>query len=132
MSYFILNNIRERPHSALYEADDELKGIAIYDYDDKQARLPFNLDFQEMKKGSLALVFGRDRKVRDIHRVNGTSRKRANDLNLDVLVIYGELCDSLSEPTGYRDFITANKLSNPNLDPHISEEECVWRTCFSQ
>jgi hypothetical protein len=116
MSYFILNNIRERPHSDIYESDTHLHGIPIYDYDDKQARHAFNLDFQEMKAGSQALVFGRNRKVKDIYRVTGTKRKYAKDIHLDVFVIYGERCDSLPKPVRYRDFITANKLTNPKLD----------------
>jgi len=33
MSYFILNNKRERPHAEIYGRDNELEGIALYDYD---------------------------------------------------------------------------------------------------
>jgi len=118
MNYFILNNKRERPHRSIYHLDDELKGFPIYDYDDKQARHAFNLDFQEMKAGSLALVFGSDLAVKDIFRVTGTKKKYAEDIRQEVLVIYGEHVDTLPETLRYRDFITINKLSNPNLDPN--------------
>src|SRR5688572_2993119 len=116
MSYFILNNKRERPHAEIYGRDNELEGIALYDYDDKQARHAFNRDFQELKPGTLALVFGKDRTVRNIFKVTGTKKKFARDLKLEVFVIYGELHDSLPESVRYRDFVTLNQLSNPNLD----------------
>lgn len=118
MSYFILNNIRERPHSDIYEPDNQLTGIPIYDYDDKQARHAFNKDFQEMKPRGLALIFGRDRKVKDIYRVTGTKRGYAKDLHFYVSEVYAERCESLPKSVRYRDFITTNRLSNPNLDPH--------------
>ncbi|HVS82244.1 MAG TPA: hypothetical protein VHE60_10985 [Pyrinomonadaceae bacterium] len=118
MKYFILNNKRERPHRSIYALDDELRGFPIYDYDDKQALHAFNLEFQEMKPGSLALVFGQDLMVKDIFRVTGTKRKHASDLGKDVFVVYGEYLDSLGQPVRYRNFIAMNKLSNPNLDPN--------------
>lgn len=131
MSYFILNNKRDRPHAQLYDRDNQLKGLPIYDYDDKQARHAFNLDFQEMKAGSLAPVFGRDLTIKDIFRVTATKRKHAKDLNQDVFVIYAERFDSLPGRLRYRDFITVNNYSNPNLDPHkISEGECALPTCI--
>jgi hypothetical protein len=117
MSYFILNNKRERLHAEIYGRDNELGGVALYDYDDKQARHAFNRDFQEMKPGTLALVFGKNRTVKNIFRVTGTKKKYAYDLKLDAYVIYGELYESLPERLRYRDFITLNRLSNPNLDP---------------
>lgn len=117
MSYFILNNKRERLHAEIYGRDNELGGVALYDYDDKQARHAFNLDFQEMKPGVLALVFGKDRTVKNIFRVTGTKKKYAHDLKLDAYVIYGELYESLPEPLRYCDLISLNRLSNPNLDP---------------
>ena len=116
MSYFILNNKRERPHAEIYGRDNELAGVALYDYDDKQARHAFNRDFREVKPGTLALVFGKDRTVKNIFTVTGTKKKYATDLKLDVFVIYGEMYDSLPERLRYRDFISLNKLSNPNLD----------------
>lgn len=116
MSYFILNNKREA-HAEIYGRDNELVGVALYDYDDKQARHAFNRDFQEMKPGTLALVFGRDRTVKNIFRVTGKKKKYARDLKLDAYVIYGELFESLPERLRYRDFIALNGLSNQNLDP---------------
>jgi hypothetical protein len=116
MNTFILNNKEERPHREIYDLDDKLKGFAIYDYDEKQARHAFNSDFKEIKAGDRALVFGKDLKVKLIFRVTGTKKQRAPDLPKEVFVIYGEYFDNLAEPIRYRDFISKNRLSNPNLD----------------
>ncbi len=86
-------------------------------YDEKQARHAFNSDFKEIKPGDRALVFGKDRKVELIFRVTGTKKQPAPDLPKEVFVIYGEYFDRLVESMRYRDFITRERLSNPNLDP---------------
>ncbi len=116
MTYFILNNKRQRPHHDIYPSDDELKGIPIYDYDDKQAARASSSDFQEMAAGSLALVFGKNLGVKDVFRVTGTKKKHASDLGKDVFVVYGEFRESLAESVRYRDFVGINNLSNPRLD----------------
>lgn len=113
--YFILNNIRQRPHQVIYPKD-ALQGVPIYDYDDKQAAHAFNSDFQEMLPGTLALIFGKDRRVKDIFRVTGTGKESASDLGIEVFVIRGEHVDSLPEPIRNQEFIVKNKLTNANLD----------------
>ena len=116
MNTFMLNNIDERPHREIYDLDENLKGFAIYDYDENQARHAFNTDFKEIQPGDRALVFGKDRKVELIFRVTGTKRQRAPDLPKDVFVIYGQYFDRVKSMR-YRDFITRERLSNRNLDP---------------
>ena|SRR5437588_8038364 len=118
MSFFILNNKRERPHQDLYPLDAELRGLPIYDYDDKQKARASNTDFQEMTAGNLALVFGKNLKVDKVFRITGTKKKVASDLGgQEVFVVYGEYVESLSHPVRYRDFVRSNNLSNPKLDP---------------
>src|SRR5437016_3270687 len=118
MSFFILNNKRERPHQQLYSLDTELSGVPIYDYDDKQKARASNTDFQEMTTGSLALIFGKNLKVNKIFRITGTKKKPAPDLGgQEVFVVYGRYVESLDRPVRYRDFVSSNNLSNPKLDP---------------
>lgn len=117
MNYFILNNKMERNHRDVYGIDDQFKGVAIYDYDEIQARHAFNTDFPEMRPGMFALVFGKDLMVKNIYQITGTTVKYAADLKWQMFVIYGEYVDMLAKPIRYRDFITVNGLSNPNLDP---------------
>jgi hypothetical protein len=117
MNTFILNNKSERNHREIYPLDDELKGFAIYDYDERQAQHAFNSDFTLIQSGDRALVFGKDLKVELIFRVTGTKRQQAPDLPKEVFVIYAENFDRLVESMRYRDFIIVNGLSNPNLDP---------------
>src|SRR5438132_1154883 len=96
MSFFILNNKRERPHQQLYSLDTELSGVPIYDYDDKQKARASNTDFQEMTTGSLALIFGKNLKVNKIFRITGTKKKPAPDLGgQEVFVVYGRYVESL-------------------------------------
>lgn len=116
--YFILNNKMERNHRHVYGMDDELNGVAIYDYDEFQAAHAFNKDFQEMRPGALALVFGNNLMVKAIVRVTGTKLKYADDLKWNMSVIYAEYFDTLVQPIRYRDFISVNRLSNPHLDPN--------------
>jgi len=116
MTYYILNNKRQTPHGIIYALDSEFEGVPIYDYDDKQAVRASNSDFQEMTAGSLALVFGKNLRVKDVFRVTGTKKKHASDLGKDVFVVFGEFCESLPESVRYRDFVGMNELSNPRLD----------------
>ena len=117
MSFFILNNKRERPHQQIYPLDTELRGVPIYDYDDKQKARASNTDFQEMTAGNLALVFGKNLKVNKIFRITGTKKKPASDLGgQEVFVVYGEYIESLDQPVRYRDFVSSNNLSNLKLD----------------
>jgi hypothetical protein len=116
MTYFILNNKRQRPHGIIYPLDNEFQGVPIYDYDDKQAARASNSDFQEMTAGSFALVFGKNLRVKDVFRVTCTKKKHASDLGKDVFVVYGEFSESLAESVRYRDFVGMNELSNPRLD----------------
>ena len=96
MNTFILNNKTERNHSEIYPLDDELKGFAIYDYDERQSQHAFNSDFTLIKPGDRALVFGKDLEVELVFRVTGTRKQRAPDLAKEVFVIYGELLRQVS------------------------------------
>ena len=115
VALFILNNKAfERRHREIYPLDKDRKGFAIYDYDEKQLRR--NGDLSKINAGDLALVFGKDRKVKDVFRVAGTRATYAPDVDKHVFVIYGERFGSLNEPMIYSRFITENRLSCAEVD----------------
>jgi hypothetical protein len=115
MNIFVLNNKAfERQHREIYPLDNKLEGFAIYDYDARQVGR--NPDLNMIRPGDLALVFGKDRTVKDIYRVTGIRARYAPDVNKDVFVIYGERFASLDERMIYSQFITANKLSCSRVD----------------
>jgi len=115
MNIFILNNKAfERRHREIYPLDDKLNGFAIYDYDDEQ--ICRNSDLARIEPGDFALVFGMDRKVKEIFRVTGTKRAYAQDVGKNVFVIYGEHFGTLVQPMKYPDFIAMNELSCSRVD----------------